>query len=83
MLDNRFYLWVHIKMKCKELKNLLNSYGFDADIYKSGKSVLLDLSDNFFADQIIEILDHCGCKYYRENPRFLPEVFTVEWRTRQ
>lgn len=70
-------------MKVQELKSLLSAYGFYPEIFKSGNKVYLDLTDNIFCEQILEVLDHCGCKYYRENPRFLPDVFTVEWSTRQ
>ena len=70
-------------MKVQELKSLLAAYGHYPEIFKSGDKVYLDLTDNIFIESILEILGHCGCKYYRENPRFLPDVFTVEWDTRQ
>ena len=70
-------------MKCYELKSLLAYYHFKADIYKSGKRVLLDLEDNPNAELILTLLNESGCYYWRESPQFLPEVFTVEWNLRQ
>ena len=65
-------------MTIREIRQFLSKHGLVADIYKSGDSVHIDLEDNVFADLILETLTNAGYVVYRENPRYLPDLFTVD-----
>lgn len=65
-----------MKLTIKELKTYIKEPR--PMMFKSGSSVHIKILDDEEYERILEILEQHGLIMYRENPRYLPTIYTVE-----
>ena len=65
-----------MKLTIKELKTYIKEPR--PMMFKSGSSVHIEILDDVEYERIIKILEQNGLTMYRENPRYLPTIYTVE-----